>query len=96
MAYKDILVVTDDTPECEERVNVALGLAARRDAHAIGMMVQEQVYVPRYATFNLPSSFLAEQREVEESARARVREIWLGGVTRRLMQNMTVPVFISH
>ena len=27
---------------------------------------------------------------------ARVREIWLGGVTRRLMQHMTVPVFISH
>ena len=42
--------MTDDTPECEERVNVALGVAARHDAHAIGMMVQEQVYVPRYAT----------------------------------------------
>lgn len=27
---------------------------------------------------------------------ARVREIWLGGVTRRLMESMTVPVFISH
>ena len=27
---------------------------------------------------------------------ARVREIWLGGVTRSLMQYMTVPVFISH
>ena len=74
MAYKDILVVTDDTPECEERVSVALGVAARYDAHAIGMMVQEQVYVPRYATSGLPSSFLAEQREVEENARARVRE----------------------
>ena len=66
--------MTDDTPECEERVNVALGVAARHDAHAIGMMVQEQVYVPRYATSNLPSSFLAEQREVEENACARVRE----------------------
>ena len=74
MAYKDILVVTDDTPECEERVNVALGLAERHDAHAIGLMVQEQVYVPRYATANLPSSFLAEQREVEEAARVRVRK----------------------
>ena len=74
MAYKDILVVADDTPECEERVAVALRLAARHDAHAIGLMVREQVYVPRYATSNLPSSFLAEQREVEERARARVRE----------------------
>ena len=74
MAYKDILVVADDTPECEERVAVALRLAARHDAHAIGLMVREQVYVPRYATSNLPSSFLAEQREVEERARAGVRE----------------------
>ena len=74
MAYKDILVVADDTPECEERVGVALRLAARHDAHVIGLMVREQVYVPRYATTNLPSSFLAEQREVEEKARAEVRE----------------------
>ena len=27
---------------------------------------------------------------------ARVRELWLGRVTRRLMQTMTVPVFMSH
>ena len=27
---------------------------------------------------------------------ARVREVWLGGVTRRLMESMTVPVFLSH
>ncbi len=74
MAYKDILVVADDTPECAERVNIALGLAARHEAHAIGLMVQEQFYIPRHAASNLPSSLLEEQREAEEKARARVRE----------------------
>ena len=27
---------------------------------------------------------------------ARVREIWLGGVTRDLLRHMTVPVLVSH
>ena len=27
---------------------------------------------------------------------ARVREIWLGGVTRDLLRHMTVPVPVSH
>ena len=73
MAYRDILVAADDTAECEERVSVAVRLAARHEAHVIGLMVREQVYIPRYAAANLPSSLLAEQREMEEQARARVR-----------------------
>ena len=27
---------------------------------------------------------------------ARVREIWLGGVTRDVLRHMTVPVLVSH
>ena len=26
----------------------------------------------------------------------RIRELWLGGVTRQMMRNMTVPVLLSH
>ena len=74
MAYRDILVVTDDTPQCEERTNVALRLAGRHGAHAIGLMVGEQVYTPRYATANIPAEFFAEQREAEAEAKRRVRE----------------------
>ena len=39
MTYKDILVVLDDTAECGARVDVALGLAQRHEAHLIGLMV---------------------------------------------------------
>ena len=78
MTYKDILVVTDDTPRCEEHVNVALKLAARHDAHVIGLMVQEQAHLPRYAPGRIPKALRAEllerQRQFAEEVRERVRE----------------------
>ena len=78
MTYKDILVVTDDTPRCEEQVNVALGLAARHDAHVIGLMVQQQAHLPQYAPVGIPKGLrdelLERQRQIAEEVRGRVRE----------------------
>ena len=74
MDYKDILVVTDDTPRCEERVDVAMRLAARHEAHVIGLMVQVHVDLQSYAEMNLPTELVEHQRRVEEEAAARVRE----------------------
>ena len=74
MAIKDILVVVDETPQCEERMNVALRLAARHESHVMGLMVRDHVRVPRSAASRLPAAFLDEQRELEEAARGRVRE----------------------
>ena len=54
MPYKDILVVLDDTPECEARVDVALGLAHTHEAHLIGLMVIEPAPIPAYAMAQLP------------------------------------------
>ena len=73
MAYKDILVVVDDTPGAEERVNVALRLAARHQAHLIGLMVSE-VYVSPIAAARIPTGLLDEYRSAVEEARGRVRE----------------------
>ena len=39
MAYRDVLVVADDTPECTQRMQFAARLAARHEAHLIGMML---------------------------------------------------------
>lgn len=78
MNYKDILVVTDDTPRCEEQVNVALALAARHDAHVIGLMVQQQAHLPQYAPVGIPrelrDELLERQRQIAEEVRGRVRE----------------------
>lgn len=74
MAYQDIFVVLDDTSECEERVNVAVRLAERHEAHLSGLMAVEQVRVPAYAETHLPPEMMEERRRLEDEARARVRE----------------------
>ena len=73
MAYKDILVVLDDTPECEARVDVALGLALMHDAHLIGLLVIEPAPIPSYAMSRFPPEVMEARRHMEDEARARVR-----------------------
>ena len=64
-----------------------------------------RVDAQRVSSRDVPIADLLLNRIMDESidlpvmgayGHARVREIWLGGVTRRLMGTMTVPVFISH
>ena len=74
MAYKDILVVTDETPQCEERINVAMRLAVRHEAHVIGLMVHERAGLPHVAELNFPAELVEYQRRVREETQARVRE----------------------
>jgi len=73
MAYKDILVVLDDTVECEARVNVALGLAQRHAAHLIGLLVIEPAPIPTYAMSQFPPEVMEVRRRMEDDARTRVR-----------------------
>ena len=58
MAYKDILVVADDTPESKERVQYAIRLAARHEAHAIGMMLRDDLSFAGYAAADVFSGDL--------------------------------------
>ena len=74
MAYKDIVVVLDDTAECEERVEVALQLAQRHEAHLIGLMVIEGFSIPANAMVHLPVSVMEQRRQMEDESRARVRQ----------------------
>ena len=74
MLYKEILVVLDDAPGCEERVNVALRLAAQHGAGVTGLMVEKGCRNPRLATTGLRSTNGNEQREFRTKACERVRE----------------------
>ena len=73
MAYKDILVVLDDLAECEERIDVALRLAQRHEAHLIGLMVVEPVHIPNYAMSELPPGAMEVRQRMADEARMRVR-----------------------
>ena len=75
MAYKDILVVLDDTPECAARVDVALGLARRHEAHLIGLLVIEPAHIPTYAMSQFPPEVMQARRRMEDEARAGSRQI---------------------
>ena len=72
MAYKDILVVLDDTPECDARIDVALGLAKTHEAHLIGLLVIEPAPIPTHAMSQLPPEVMEARRRMEDEARARV------------------------
>ena len=74
MAYKDILVVADDTPESKERVQYAIRLAARHEAHAIGMMLRDDLSFAGYAAADVFSGDLDKRRQTEDAAHARIRE----------------------
>ena len=74
MAYKDILVVADDTPEGGKRAQYAIRLAARHDAHVMGMMLRDDLSFAGYAAADVFSANLNARREAENAAHARVRE----------------------
>ncbi|MCE2476055.1 MAG: hypothetical protein J4F47_10970, partial [Alphaproteobacteria bacterium] len=74
MAYKDILVVADDTPEGGKRAQYAIRLAARHEAHVKGMMLRDDLSFAGYAAADVFSTNLNARREAENTAHARVRE----------------------
>jgi nucleotide-binding universal stress UspA family protein len=62
MKLKDLLVYVDHDPACEARVDLALALAARHEAHLTGLHVMTWPRLPGYAEAELPPSFLDLQR----------------------------------
>ncbi len=74
MTYKDVLLVADDTPEGGKRAQYAIRLAARHEAHVMGMMLRADLSFAGYAGADVFSANLDAQREAENGAHARVRE----------------------
>ncbi|WP_421708888.1 universal stress protein [Algihabitans sp.] len=63
MSYKTVLVHLDNSKSCAGRVAVALDLAARFDAHLVGLVVTVEPVVPTFVMAQIPSSALESQRE---------------------------------
>lgn len=66
MALKDLLVVVDDSPAAEARIDAAAQLAVRNDAHLTGLYVVGHVALPAYVETELPQSVRAAQRDLEQ------------------------------
>jgi nucleotide-binding universal stress UspA family protein len=89
MALKDILVIVDEMPSAEARIEVALALAADHDAHLTGLYISPPVNLPSYV-----ESFLTEEmreswetEERERAARAGARFTDMLGRTGRLARS---------
>ncbi|HYD31981.1 MAG TPA: universal stress protein [Azospirillaceae bacterium] len=62
MALKDILVIVDDGPYAAARVDLAVWLAQRHDAHLTGLHITAPVTLPGYVEVGLPESVRTQQR----------------------------------
>ncbi|CAK0746683.1 hypothetical protein CCP2SC5_1400006 [Azospirillaceae bacterium] len=71
MALKDILVVVDDTPAAVARIDAAAALAARCDAHLVGLYVIVPLVLPAYVESQLPEELREAQRIVAEEKALR-------------------------
>jgi nucleotide-binding universal stress UspA family protein len=69
MALKDILVHIDDGKANQARVNAAVALARRHDAHLTALYVIPQFFIPSYAEIHIPASVIeAHEAEVKQLA----------------------------
>jgi len=62
MGLKDLLVHVDNDPACSSRVDVAVALAAKHEAHLTGLHAMGWPRLPGYVEAELPPDFLEEQR----------------------------------
>jgi nucleotide-binding universal stress UspA family protein len=75
MPYKTIVVHLDNSKACDQRVGVALTLAAREDAHLVGLYLGMEVSIPGFVIAQMPP----ETRELQhrslkqEAVKARTK-----------------------
>lgn len=87
MSIKDILVYVDHTPATTMRIEAALTLAKRYQAHLTGLYVIPQYFVPSYAEIHIPAAVL-ERQESEAKKEAAQAEV----LFKRLVDNAGCPI----
>lgn len=78
MAYKDLLVQIDDTKACGSRIDAAIDLAGRFDAHLTGLYLVPEIIVPvgikGYFGADLDGEIQQQEKERAEAALDRFRQ----------------------
>jgi nucleotide-binding universal stress UspA family protein len=78
MAYKDLLVQVDDTNACARRIDAAIELAGRFDAHLTGLYIMPEIILPApiegYIGADMYTSIEQQEREKGEAALHRFRQ----------------------
>ncbi len=76
MSLKNILVHVTDSEQSRERVEAALQLAMKHDAHLTGLGVYSESYIPSYAAAEINSAVLKEIVNREEARLAASQGIF--------------------
>jgi nucleotide-binding universal stress UspA family protein len=74
MGLKDLLVHVDNDPAWSSRVDVAVALAAKHEAHLTGLHLTREPRLPGYVDFQLSPDFLEEQRRHFEALARQAEE----------------------
>jgi nucleotide-binding universal stress UspA family protein len=97
----DAVDVVTFNPEQQAGVGIetpSADIASYLARHSIKAVVTRQkINIPAgEALLSLTSDFAADLLVMGGYGHSRFSEIWLGGVTRAILESMTVPVFMSH
>ncbi len=68
MAFKDLLVVLDDSDACAHRTKAAIALAKRQDARVKGLALSLKSTISTYVGIEIPSSLSEAQQEIVQKA----------------------------
>lgn len=71
MAFKDLLVVVDDSAASAARIDVAAQLAARNDGHVTGLYAVTPIVLPGYIESELPEEVRDNQRRFAQEQAAK-------------------------
>jgi len=71
MSFKTILVHVDSGPRCSARVDVAIRLAVRHDAHLVGLQALTPFEPPGYVMAEMGPAIIDAQRQVAAAEIAR-------------------------
>jgi nucleotide-binding universal stress UspA family protein len=75
MSFKDILVHLDDTPQAAHRLDLALELAARHQAHLTALIIRGQTDLPVAMAGEFGAELGAMLAKADEEAAARVKAV---------------------
>lgn len=71
MPFKDINVHIDSTPQSANRLKAAMAMAARHEAHLVGVYAIPRPYIPTYAEVHISQEILDAQRQAALDAAAK-------------------------
>ena len=91
MSYKTILVHADNGKYAAGRIEVALGLAARFDAHLIGLYAESSIRAPSYALAEGGQMFMEALLRNERERLAQATETFGALVTRSICSVRSAP-----